>query len=297
MTDLAINPQGGDESVSTNADVVFSEQEGDVSQELSLETDGEDRDDGAGNDSAEIEHEGQVYRVPKALKGAFLMHADYTRKTQDVAEQRRAVAERDQTLRRRAQVHYEHATEVGRVLAHNEALAPYEQLDWQSLAAGNPDHAQALWSQYVQLRNQRDGAVSHLQTKLAHWQQANAVETARRIEESRTILSRDIKEWSQDLYGKLKEFGVREFGFTPEEVASAIDPRLIKVLHRAMIGDQAMRRTAASARAAEQDGVRPLPQVGNSASATRWDPAHKVSDKASTAEWMKRRNEQLRRTR
>ena len=229
MTDLATNPQGGDEFVSTNANALFSEPEGEVSQDLPPETNGEDRDDGDGDDAAEIEHEGQTYRVPKALKSAFLMHADYTRKTQDVAEQRRAVTERDQTLQRRAQVHFDHLTEVGRVLAHNEALAPYEQLDWQSLAAGSPDHAQALWSQYVQLRNQRDGAITHLQAKLAHWQQGNAAETARRVGESRAVLTRDIKEWSPELYGKLKEFGVREFGFTPEEVASAIDPRLIKV--------------------------------------------------------------------
>jgi hypothetical protein len=39
----------------------------------------------------EIEHEGRKYLVPKALKPLLLMQADYTRKTQEVAEQRRAV--------------------------------------------------------------------------------------------------------------------------------------------------------------------------------------------------------------
>ena len=293
MTDLAINPQGGDESVSTPAEVASAEQEGDVSQEATLDTENETGDE-SGDDTAEIEHEGQTYRVPKALKGAFLMHADYTRKTQDVAEQRRALAERDQSLQRRAQVHYEHLADVGRVLAQNEALAPYEQIDWQGLCISNPQQAQTLWSQYLQARTERDAALAQLQGKLAHWQQANAADTANRVAESRAVLSRDIKEWSPELYGKLKEFGMREFGFAPHEVESVIDPRLIKVLHRAMIGNQMMKEASAAARAAEQDGVKPLPQVGNSASATRWDPAHKASDNASTADWMKRRNEQLR---
>ena len=296
MTDLATNPQGGDESVSTNAEVASTEQEGDASNELSLEAETQEGDDSSGDDTAEIEHEGQTYHVPKALKGAFLMHADYTRKTQDVAEQRRTLAERDQSLQQRAQVHYEHLTDIGRVLAHNEALAPYEQIDWQGLRISNPQQAQALWSQYAQMRTQRDAALTQLQTTLTSWQQVNAVDTAQRIEESRAVLSRDIKEWSPELYGRLKEFGIREFGFTPQEVANTIDPRLIKVLHRAMIGDQLMKTAAAASRAAEQEGVKPLPQVGNSASATRWDPAYKASDKASTAEWMKRRNEQLQKT-
>jgi hypothetical protein len=42
-------------------------------------------------DGEEIEHEGRKYLVPKALKPLLLMQADYTRKTQEVAEQRRAV--------------------------------------------------------------------------------------------------------------------------------------------------------------------------------------------------------------
>ena len=293
MTDLATNPQGGDESVSTNAEVASTELEGDASQEFTLEAETENGD-ADGDNTAEIEHEGQRYRVPKALKGAFLMHADYTRKTQDVAEQRRAVAARDQSFQRRAQLHYEHLADVGRVLAHNEALAPYEQVDWQGLHISNPQQAQALWSQYVQTRTERDAALTQLQTKLITWQQADAADTATRVAESREVLSRDIKEWSPELYGRLKEFGMREFGFTPHEVESVIDPRLIKVLHRAMIGDQMMKKAAAATRAAEQDGVKPLPQVGNSASATRWDPKDKASDKASTSEWMKRRNEQLR---
>jgi len=62
-----------------------------------------------------------------------------------------------------------------------------------------------------------------------------------------------------------------------------------------MTDDQMMRKAAATARAAEAEGVKPLPQVGNSASATRWSPTDKASDKSSTAEWMRRRNEQLRR--
>ena len=47
------------------------------------------------DDSEEVEYEGSLYRVPKELKEAVIRHADYTRKTQEVAQLRNmAAAER-----------------------------------------------------------------------------------------------------------------------------------------------------------------------------------------------------------
>src|SRR5437868_9942337 len=54
-------------------------------------------------ESDEIEHEGRKYQVPKALKPLLLMQADYTRKTQEVAEQRRAVQAERQALHQTSQ--------------------------------------------------------------------------------------------------------------------------------------------------------------------------------------------------
>ena len=42
------------------------------------------------DDTFELEVDGQVHTVPAALKGAFLRQADYTRKTQELADHRRA---------------------------------------------------------------------------------------------------------------------------------------------------------------------------------------------------------------
>jgi len=46
--------------------------------------------------TARIEHQGQVYEIHAALQGGFLRQADYTRKTQALAEDRMALgAERE----------------------------------------------------------------------------------------------------------------------------------------------------------------------------------------------------------
>src|SRR5215216_3195421 len=39
----------------------------------------------------DVDFAGKQYRLPKELKSALMMQADYTRKTQDVAEQRKAL--------------------------------------------------------------------------------------------------------------------------------------------------------------------------------------------------------------
>ena len=78
-------------------------------QEVDTEGQDEQQLDDEGNaidppdDGEEIEHEGRKYLVPAALKPLLLMQADYTRKTQEVAEQRRAVQAERQALHQTSQ--------------------------------------------------------------------------------------------------------------------------------------------------------------------------------------------------
>jgi hypothetical protein len=60
--------------------------------EETVRAEAEDAAPGGGGPEIEIEHQGQVYRIAAALRSGFLRQADYTRKTQDLATQRRALA-------------------------------------------------------------------------------------------------------------------------------------------------------------------------------------------------------------
>ena len=71
-------PQVGDE-----------EPETDETEEIEGEGDEETEEGEGETDTAEVELNGEKYKVPAALKDAFLMQADYTRKTQEVAEVRK----------------------------------------------------------------------------------------------------------------------------------------------------------------------------------------------------------------
>lgn len=53
------------------------------------------------------------------------------------------------------------------------------------------------------------------------------------LERGHAELARDIPGWSPELADELGRFATREFGFTEAELATVIDPRLVKLLHRA----------------------------------------------------------------
>ncbi len=301
MTDLATNPQGEGDSAfaaSQSAKTDMPEADAEVADaapagDQSTETpgaDGADSPQPSPEETDEVEHEGRKYRVPKALKSAFMMNADYTRKTQEVAEHRRVLEERQIALNQQASSHAEQLSGVGRILAYSEALTTYEKTDWARMRQLNPQAAQDHWLQYMQLKEGRDRAAIELQQRMNQRAFDQQRTSAKQIEESRVVLQRDIKDWSPELAGKLMEFGAREFGFTPHEVQTVTDPRLIRLLHRAFLGDQAIKRAAASAKLASSDGVRPVPQVGSRSSLH----GNRPSDRQSVDEWMRSRNEQLR---
>ena len=243
-------------------------------------------------ETEEVEHEGKKYKIPKPLKGALLMQADYTRKTQELAEQRRAHEETARQFAGRQQLEAEFATDFARVVAINDAIAQFEKTDWPQIRAGNPAHYEQLWFQYQQTKEARDRAVAALQKQMQERTSQAAAETAKRLEDARTAIQRDIPEWNPELAGKLNAFAIEQ-GFTPEEVRQVSDARIVRLLHAAYAGRQLQAKQAATARAAKAEAAKPLPTVaGNAGQTVR--PTDPASDRLTTDEWARRRNEQLR---
>jgi hypothetical protein len=248
----------------------------------------EDSDDGEGGqaDLEEVIVDGVAHQVPKALKGAFMMQADYTRKTQEVAELRRAIEAE------RASIHQAGAEEVGaraQLLAIDEQIARFQKVDWDSWEQDDPFEAQKGWRQYQQLQQARGAAAG----RLAHLTQQRGIErqreTARLIEEGRAELQRDIAGWSDALAAELLDTGVRKYGFDRGEIEEFTDPRMVKVLHDAHRFHllEAQRKQARAVQAAQ--GVRPAARVGGGSA-----PPPGLDDRLSAEEWTRRRNKQIR---
>lgn len=184
------------------------------------------------DDSEEVEYEGATYKLPKPLKDALLRQSDYTRKTQDVAKQRKVYEELQQALTQEKQFHGAAFSKAVEASALESQIKRYEGLDWAQLAESDPaeylklDRAlRALKDQHATARQEAQHAFSTAQQEAAKRQQ---VQAAKAHEE----LSRDIKGWGGELQAKLAESG-RGYGFSADELNSILDPRMVKVLHDA----------------------------------------------------------------
>lgn len=238
-------------------------------------------------DTFELEHEGEVHVLPAALKGAFLRQADYTRKTQELAEHRRALEVEREAAAREVAAHRGASADRLQLAALDHQLAEFQQVDWQAHAAQDPHGAQALWAAYQRLaqgREQLAHAVDH------HAQRAElqaARDAAEQMAAAGRQLSQEIEGWSPEVARKLVEYA-QAFGVTTEELGQTADPRLWKVLHRAWRADEASQGEAqAQARA-----VRPAVTISGGGAG-----AGGVRDELGTKEWMRRRNEQMARGR
>jgi len=242
------------------------------------------------DDAHEVEHDGEVYRIPNALKGAFLNNADYARKAKELAGHQRALqAQRAAHVQdvETAHAHLEDWTQL-RLLDHQ--LATYEAADWRSLAAEAPEQAEALWGQFQQTRAVREQYADQIEHghELGRLQAARAQAAA--MAEAGQTLSREIEGWSPEVAAKLVEYAAA-FGVSLDELREVADPRIWKLLHRAHLGEQLSKQQETARRAAQTQAVRPAVRVSGAALG-----GGGVRDELATGEWIRRRNEQTRRS-
>lgn len=242
MTDLATNPQGGEAVTDAPVDTAAATQGVDTdalanTTDTLLEADAglDPLQQTEPDDHEEVDYEGAKYKVPKPLKDAILRQADYTRKTQETAEIKRALEGERQAVQQQAQFHQAFAKEVGQYHALAAQIAQFDGIDWDALAEQDPGRAIALDRQLRGLEKERDGVsqtISQKQHYLASQQQR---EIATLKEQAFATLQREIPGFNEETVRKIETFGAQTYGFTVAEFDQVADPRQVKVLHDAML--------------------------------------------------------------
>lgn len=237
------------------------------------------------DDMDEIEHEGKKYRVPKAIKPLVMMQQDYTRKTQSLAEEKRTFEQQRLQFAEASQAHFK---DLGKLMALDDQLEQWKQVNWQQLSDQDPQRAQSLWFQYNQLKDQRQALVGELQQKEQQRQAAAQQDYAKRIADARSFVAREIPGWSEELDVKLTNFAVSQ-GLTREQAAQiAINtPAAYKIVHLAYLGQQLLEKQKAAA-SKPAPAPAPVPNVTTSRA-----PAAKDPERMTTEEWMRYRNKQV----
>ena len=219
------------------ADIVEAEFEEAPEEETeeAEEVDEDPTDEAEAEDSEEqmFEVDGESLSAEE-LKLGYLRQSDYTKKTQAVAEQRKAFE---------AQTAEAEATMNALMSAAGADISRFENVNWEQAAIDNPDQyrqAKAAFEQAQSTYNLIKAQADQFQTQQQQQTEAAQKEAAK---ESLTVLKTNIPNWNNDLYYKIGEYA-QGLGVTGEEFNKVSDHRLITALWKAMQFDQAKQVTA-----------------------------------------------------
>lgn len=230
----ALGPDSADETLS-NPDNGESEPEESQEAEASEESATEEV-------AEQIEFDGKKLDIPPGTPPALVesvkalandLKADYTRKTQEVAEGRKAVEQRFEAIQQQEQLLSANFAKAVEYKALQDRLTQFEQLDWQALADSDPSQATKLNLAYQGLQRDAGKLYRELQQGEAQRQQMTAQQQRAMLEQGQKELQKRIPNWSSDVAKAITEHS-QQYGFSAEELAKVSDPRLVLALHDAM---------------------------------------------------------------
>jgi hypothetical protein len=250
-----------------------------------------------GEESEELDIDGEPIRVPKTLaeklKARMMMQADYTQKTQTLAEQRKELEAQRQATEWEDTTRRELFNEEAQLLSVRSRLNQFAQVNWQALANEDANQYAALHAEYTQLKDVHDGLSGNIDNRkgqlAAMREQATAISVERAVA---TLNTPDPNtgwdgKFDADKSKKLTDFLINK-GANPEVLRTILDPLSIKIINLAMIGDEALRKSSATLKKAPVE-AKPVPTVVSGK--TRTGPTN--PDKLSADEWLKWRESSL----
>jgi hypothetical protein len=231
------------------------------------------------DDGEEIEFNEKSYKLPKDIAEAVKsMRKDYTDKTMSLAEQRKS-------FEQQSSFHQQNIQDVASIVAINNQLAEFGQLDWNSLIDNDPVMAQKLQMQQQALTTKRDGLAQQVSQKQQHMNLEKQQLNAKQLEASESVLKRDISGWSPEFESKLQKFAVDRLGFDLDDIKTAkIEPKVYKLLNLAYMGDQVLRKQKTKP---TLESAKPVPILKGKSQTSNRNPAQMASGKVVSDDYLK----------
>lgn len=188
---------------------------------------------------ADLEVDGRILKLPKTaaekLKAERLMQADYTRKTQELAERNRLAELQEQRLQLHQQAQGVLGQKQAEVIGLHQQLQQYDQINWTALTA---DQAYPLIAKRDELRSAAEKARSELEQMGQQFaQQTRQSEEQYRQKLTELGLARLNEEmggWTQDKQDATAKY-LQSAGYTAQEMQGllAYDPRFMRMAYEA----------------------------------------------------------------
>lgn len=166
------------------------------------------------------------------LRRGMLREADYTRKTQALAEQRSTLEQTVQAL----------SFHLGTLRQQGTAeLQKYATTDWAALFQKDPNEYQAARLRYEQAQQRMTIQQQAEKDFLDQLQKVQSVEKRQRVEEATKYLAENYPNgWSDGEYNSLMDYAVSQ-GWRRDSVATWDDPLVFMMLRKAKAFDEAQR--------------------------------------------------------
>lgn len=245
--------------------------------------------DEANPEDAEIEYEGEKFKVPAKLKDAFLRQSDYTKKTMEVAETRRSLEAQKAEVEQLSTASQE---QIDAVIAAKSAQAKVDALLSTPIDGLSQDQINALRLDLADAERAVAQNNAKAQEAARKAGEQRSQHFAKAVEQARTEAAKHIPNFSDT---RLAELGslVKTLGGDPDAVKQIADPTALRVLHLADIGAKFIERQRQAGRARAAQEVQPAAEItGQKAPSVKKDLV-KDADKMSPDEWLKQRNAQL----
>lgn len=196
------------------------------------------------NYKVKVKVNGVETEIPFAeLRNGYQRQADYTTKTQELADQRKEVQSQAaeyqrylQSIPMLAQVATTNINEAQNKLYSNEFMQL--AIDDPAAYIGEKAKLEKIINQNYQAQLQMQQQYEQSQKE---WQAAQNAEYEQRLIIANEILSKEIEGWSDgSIIDSLRDYATSKIGFKANELEGLIDPRQVQVLNKARLYDELM---------------------------------------------------------
>jgi hypothetical protein len=192
----------------------------------------------------ELEWEGKKFKAPKGAKDGFLMHGDYTKKTQEIAQTRKELADREERIAQQAKAGEEEIQHRATMHTIDAELARFKDFDWNAYQIArqqDPFGADEAWNYKAHLLAQKQ----EVGVKLTEAETARSASVqqdfAKRMHETEQYAR--SKGWTKETDKQVLDFAFSK-GVDAKTLQGLMTPTVYELLYLARIGDQRLQKPA-----------------------------------------------------
>jgi hypothetical protein len=183
---------------------------------------------------ADIEFNGKQYKLPAELKDAFMAQSDYTRKTQEVAEQRKLIDIQAQTIQKQAELQKVIMPDITALGNLDLEIARYDKLDWASLDTDTLIRAKHGRDTLIE---QKQKIIGTIREKGQKFEQEMAEQRRLAVEKGKEYLKRSVPSWSQSAEKEAISWATQK-GYSDQFVQASVDPIQVEAWYKAAQWDK-----------------------------------------------------------